>query len=346
MDYQTAVEGGSAIYADTDLPDLNPFLYATRKDQISPMGERWPHPDLRSIVTGQMRYSRDILIPETAFAGVFRPPFIGATLDTVDWKETTISPEIIETLELRDHNFVALIAKDPLSLKSAMEQVHVKWRRSSEADTRNLTSDWLPPLNKSEEVDFEHVLFEKGQIDPIPRQNEIERTAHYQTPYAAHAHIEPKSATASATPDKIEVWCGTQDPYFVQARIARLTRRAEEDIIIQPLRMGGGFGGRVYCPAAEEAALISHKIGYPVRVQWERADEFQNSYYQAPFFHQIKARANRQGQVTQWQHDFISSPIVTGLVDDTLSWAVDMFVADKGTARGALSPYQFDNQRI
>lgn len=346
MDYRLALEDGSAIYADTDLNDLNPPLYSQRQDQKSPIGESWPHPDIRSIVTGQMRYSRDILVPGTLFAGVFRAPFIGATLDSVDWKETTASPEIVKTLELRDHNFVAVIARDPISLKAVMEQVHVTWHGNSEANTPNPTSDWLKPLGDTKGSDFEHVLFENGQITPDLLQNEIELNADYRTPYAAHAQIEPKSATASATADKLEVWCGTQDPYFVRARIAKLTERNEDDIIVHPQRMGGGFGGRVYCPAAEEAALISHKIGRPVRVQWERADEFQNSYFQAPFSHQIKARVGQQGKITQWRHDFLSSPIITALVDEKLSWAVDMFVADKGTARGALSPYQLDNQRI
>ena len=346
MDYRLALEEGSATYADTDLSDLNPPLYSQSKDQKSPIGERWPHPDIRSIVTGQMRYSRDIHLPGALFAGVFRAPFIGAMLDSVDWKETTASPEIIETLELRDHNFAALIAKDPFSLKAAMKQVHVTWQGSHEANTLDPTSDWLKPLNDAEGSDFEHVLFETGPLKSDPLQNEIELNAGYQTPYAAHAQIEPKSATASATADKLEVWCGTQDAYFVRARIAKLTERTEEDIIVHPQRLGGGFGGRVYCPAAEEAALISHKIGRPVRVQWERADEFQSSYFQAPFSHQIKARVDQQGKITHWHHDFLSSPIITGLVDGTLSWAVDMFVADKGTARGALSPYQLDNQRI
>ncbi len=346
MDYRFALEGGPAIYTDTDLNGLTPTLYSQRKDQVSPMGERWAHPDIQSIVTGQMQYSRDILLPGTLFAGVFRAPFIGAMLDIVDWKEIAASPEIFETLEFRDHNFAALTTKNPAALKAAMEQVHVTWRRDSETPPLDPTSDWLKPLNETEEIDFEHLLFENGQIKSKLPKNEIELTARYQTPYAAHAQIEPKSATASATTDKIEIWCGTQDPYFVRARIAKLTGRAEEDIVVHPMRMGGGFGGRVYCPAAEEAALISNKIGHPVRVQWERADEFQNSYFQAPFSHQITARADQRGKITQWQHDFISSPIITGLVDDKLSWAVDMFVADKGTARGALSPYQFNNQRV
>jgi isoquinoline 1-oxidoreductase beta subunit len=41
--------------------------------------------------------------------------------------------------------------------------------------------------------------------------------ADYTTPYLAHATMEPMNCTAQVTPQRVEVWVGTQNPEGIRA---------------------------------------------------------------------------------------------------------------------------------
>ena len=68
--------------------------------------------------------------------------------------------------------------------------------------------------------------------------------------------------------------------------------------------------------------------------------------FNQPLRTRIRAQQDETGQITDWQQGFVSAPIIFGLVPPSLSWAVDTFAADKGTARGAISAYDCGNRRI
>jgi isoquinoline 1-oxidoreductase beta subunit len=63
----------------------------------------------------------------------------------------------------------------------------------------------------------------------------------------------------------------------MQAVIAKLLGRRTEAVRLQNHRLGGGFGGRVFCQAAVEAAWLSGAVKRPVRVQWTREEEFRHN---------------------------------------------------------------------
>ena len=67
--------------------------------------------------------------------------------------------------------------------------------------------------------------------------------------------MEPRSGLAPVREDWVEIWCGTQDPFYVQKRVAKIVGRM--DVVVYPHRMGGGFGGQIPCQASEvgESAL-------------------------------------------------------------------------------------------
>ncbi len=132
----------------------------------------------------------------------------------------------------------------------------------------------------------------------------------------------------------------------MQRRVAKALGRKVDDVVVHPHRIGGGFGGRIPCQASEEAALLSAVVGRAVRVQWDRETEFQQNYFHPGYSHFIDAGVTAEGSISHWAHDFVSSPIIFGLVPGNIAWALDMVAADKGTARGGVPPYFVANRRV
>lgn len=320
-----------------------------RSGKYQAIGHRWKHHELEAIVTGKMVYSRDVALADMMFGQVVRPPAFEARLQSVDGRAAEAMTDVVSVVVDKRANFVGVVASSPFALPAAIEAIDVKWHRSKNISQDLLEARFDVKARRTRD-DFEHTLTTDGDI-PIGRAGAVHKAvAHYATSYAVHAQMEPRSGTAWVKNDKVEVWCGSQDPYFVQRRVAELLNRGVEDVVVHPHRVGGAFGGRVQCQASEEAARLSAAVGKPVRVQWDREAEFKNNHYQPMFSHFIDAGVTDDGRISHWDHDFVSSPIVTGMIGPLLPaaavWIADQVVTDGGTARGAVSSYRLPNHRV
>ena len=68
--------------------------------------------------------------------------------------------------------------------------------------------------------------------------------AVYNYPYQNHATMEPLNATALYTPDKCEVWCGTQNGEAAFAAVLEASGLPADKCDVHKLMLGGGFGRR------------------------------------------------------------------------------------------------------
>lgn len=173
----------------------------------------------------------------------------------------------------------------------------------------------------------------------------------YDTPFAAHAQIEPRSAVAQwhgkDAAMQLEVWTGTQDAFFVRETLARHFGLSAERVLVHACRIGGGFGARTIVRQEMEAALLAQAAGRPVKVQWSRAAEFTDGFHRPPSSHRIRARLDAQGRITDWWHGFCSGHVIfTSAAMPRWMQAVTSFVKDPGVARGALLPYAANRMRV
>lgn len=309
------------------------------------IGQSWRHPDLEAIATGQMTYARDVSIPDMAYGAAIYPPSFGARFIKADAAKARAIPGIIGVDVDTDDGFVGIVADNPFVLADAIEALNAQWQ--SDATLNQAGTDPHFDVEKIRtDDDFDHTLLSSGDLGS-GRQNARHRFAgRYDTPYMAHAAMEPRSGLVWVRDDKVEVWCGTQDPYFVQKRVAKIVGREVDDVVVHTHRMGGGFGGRVPCQASEAAARLSATFNRPVRVQWDRETEFQNNYFQPRFSHYIDAGVTAEGTISHWDHDVVSSSILTGLMPNFLGKVIDMAKADSGTVRGIIPQYAMSDRRI
>jgi isoquinoline 1-oxidoreductase beta subunit len=104
-------------------------------------------------------------------------------------------------------------------------------------------------------------------------------TATYDVPYLAHACMEPMNCTAWVTPERAQVWVGTQDPEAVVELARSITGLAADRIEVHPQWMGGAFGRRVATDYVAEALHVARRVGRPVQLLWTREQDLRRGYY-------------------------------------------------------------------
>ncbi len=187
--------------------------------------------------------------------------------------------------------------------------------------------------------------------DDLPADTSWTLDLRMDVPLAAHAPIEPRSATALWLPASrngtaLRVWAGTQDLFYVRDVLARHLALGPERIEVQACRIGGGFGGRTLCTVELEAAVLAQAVGAPVKVQWSRAQEFAQGFQRPPSSHRVRARV-QGGRITHWWHAFASSHILfTPAAMPVWMQTLADLAGDSGVARGAQMPYDVPQQRI
>ena len=71
---------------------------------------------------------------------------------------------------------------------------------------------------------------------------------------------------------KVTAWAPTQNPQAAQDIVAKEMGIPKEDVVCHVTLLSGGFGRKSKPDYVAEAAVLSKKVGRPVKVFWTRED--------------------------------------------------------------------------
>ena len=115
-----------------------------------------------------------------------------------------------------------------------------------------------------------------------------------------HFYLETQAAWARPGEDgAVFISSSTQHPTEIQATVAHLLSVPANKVVVQSLRMGGGFGGKEtqgVAPAAL-AALAAHHTGQAVRVRWNRDQDMMLTGHRHPVLARFKAGFDAAGRL-------------------------------------------------
>jgi isoquinoline 1-oxidoreductase subunit beta len=135
--------------------------------------------------------------------------------------------------------------------------------------------------------------------------------ADYYVPLLAHAAMEPLVALAEFKDGKVTAWAPTQNPQAVQDIVAKELGISPSDVICHVTLLGGGFGRKSKPDYVAEAAVLSKKVGRPVKVVWTREDDTKFDYYNAVAAMYFKAALDAKGKPTAWLQRSVFPPITS-----------------------------------
>jgi isoquinoline 1-oxidoreductase beta subunit len=124
--------------------------------------------------------------------------------------------------------------------------------------------------------------------------------ATYYVPHHAHATMEPPVAVADFRDGKVTAWAPVQNPQAVQDTVAAAVGIDKNNVVCHVTLLGGGFGRKSKPDFVAEAAVLSKKVGRPVKVVWSREDDLQFDFFHAVAAVSHKAAVDGRGRPTAW----------------------------------------------
>ncbi|HSI01036.1 MAG TPA: molybdopterin cofactor-binding domain-containing protein [Reyranella sp.] len=228
-------------------------------------------------LTGEMIYGIDVRLPNMLTAAVKASPVIGGKLKSFDAARVDKMPGVKKVVAV-DGNAVAVIADTYWNAKSALEKLPVEWDFGKLAAIQqdDITAMLKEGLGASEAFVGNKVGDAKTAIDGAAKKVE----ATYSFPWQHHVTMEPLNATVLYTPDKCEVWCGTQNG---EAALASASEAAELPVAkceVYKQMLGTGFGRRGRADYVRQAVLIAKQMpGVPVKMVWSREEDMTHGQY-------------------------------------------------------------------
>ncbi len=228
--------------------------------------------------TGKMTYGIDIKLPGMLNAAISACPVFGGKLKSFDQAKVMGMKGVRKVVPVDDYA-VAVVADTWWHAKTALEALPVVW---DEGDNAKVTSasiaKWL-----DEGLDDAQPAFvgnQNGDAKAALAKAARKFEAVYNYPYQNHAAMEPLNAVALYTPDKCEVWCGTQNGEAAFATVLKASGLPASKCDVHKQILGGGFGRRGETDYVHQAVVIAKQMpGTPVKLLWSREQDMQHGAY-------------------------------------------------------------------
>lgn len=238
------------------------------------LGQPMQRIDIVAKSTGTQDYGIDVTRPDMAHAALRLNPAIGGARLSHDPAPALAMRGVIKVVALPDG--VAVIADNTWRAMQAVAAIPVEWGPAQippEMDThwQTLSDSFTPDRQDSQFRDA-------GDVETALSDG-TDLTVEYRAPYLAHAPLEPLNATVLYTPDRVDIWTGTQVPRFVQNNVAKLTDLTPDAIHVHALMIGGSFGHRLEDEVTRHAARIAMELpGRPVKLTYSREEDMTHDF--------------------------------------------------------------------
>ncbi|MBK6853474.1 MAG: xanthine dehydrogenase family protein molybdopterin-binding subunit [Burkholderiales bacterium] len=371
--YGELVDAAAKLPVPSDVPLKTPAQWRL-------LGQPLPRRDSAAKSDGSAVFGIDVRLPGMAWASVVMSPQLGGSLLGFDAdKVLKDQPGAIKVLAVgapgspgARHGApagVAVIADNSwramLALRMAQSTGAIRWRAPDAvvnsaggvASAASLTGPAAAPatvhqalaaaiagpLDEQPGFTFKSVGDVKAAMTGAARRI----TASYEAPYLAHATLEPPNCTVrvdvdgAGTPTGAEVWVSTQVPDLARSAAAQVLGLKAEQVRVNSLLIGGGFGRRLEVDFITQATEIARGLpGRPVQTVWSREQDIGHDFYRPACVARYEAGLDAQGRLVAWHAVSASQAIVHQVLNR--HWGLAGGGPDKTTAEGAFDQaYEF-----
>jgi CO/xanthine dehydrogenase Mo-binding subunit len=259
------------------------------------LGKPVPSLDIEALMTGQSEFVHNVHVPGMLHGRVVRPPAVGATVVNVDEGSVRGISGLAKVVVRK--NFIGVIAEKQSQAITAAAKLKVVWTSGIGLPAQKDVYDYIrkQPSRDVLMVDSQDVGQQLAQAATVLK-------ATYFHPYQAHGSIGASCAVADVRAGKATIWSSTQSVYPTRAGVAMLAGLPVEDVRVIFVRGSGCYGLNGADAVSYDAALLSHAVQRPVRVQLSRADEMAwGENYGAACVIDQRAGVDATGTIVAWE---------------------------------------------
>ncbi|MEP6714299.1 MAG: xanthine dehydrogenase family protein molybdopterin-binding subunit [Terriglobia bacterium] len=243
--------------------------------QFKLLGKPVKRLDTREKSNGQAKFGLDARVPGMLYASLSRCPVFGGKVASFDASKAKLVPGVKNVVQIPQG--VAVIGENTWAAMQGRKALEIRWdegpnaKQSSVAISKLFADQLQQPGTVAKQV---------GDAEGVLAGASKKLEAVYEAPYLAHASMEPMNCTAVVRPDSCEVWVSTQMQAGSRSVAAQITGLNPENVKINTMYLGGGFGRRGGTDYVSEAVEIAKAMpGTPIKLTWTREDDMQHDLY-------------------------------------------------------------------
>ena len=273
--------------------------------------------DLENLCTGKAMYGMDAHLDGMVYASIEHPPVFGGKIKTLDDQDALKVAGVQKTVRIdpfkppaafQPLGGVAVIADNTWAAFQGRKKLKITWDNGPNESYDSV--EYKKELRATAHKPGKPVRIVGDSDKAFPTGNNVVE-ADYYVPLLAHAPMEPMVALADFKDGKVTAWAPTQNPQAAQAIMSSELGIPPENVICHVTLLGGGFGRKSKPDYVAEAAVLSKKLGRPVKVVWTREDDVKFDYYNAVAAMYMKAAVDEKGRPTAWLQRSVFPPITS-----------------------------------
>jgi len=298
---------------------------------FSVIGKSTPKRDGLEKVTGRTQYLHDLVLPRMAHGAILRTRFPHARIHRIDTTRAEALAGVLavitaERVEQRPFGFAkdhlalkggpgdggkvrcirdeiaAVAAETELIAREALALIRVDYEELPAVfDPESALQPGAPLVHEEAGSNLVNLryLFSHGDVDAAFTRAAAVADGAYRLQYVTTACLGTMAAAASWGSDgALTVWSATQVPFLYQRDLAEALGITGDRVrVIQP-PVGGNFGrGLDLCPIDIITALLARRAGRPVKIVFDRIEEFVASPTREPCVIHMRTAADADGRL-------------------------------------------------
>jgi 4-hydroxybenzoyl-CoA reductase subunit alpha len=296
--------------------------------EYSVVGKSLPRVDGRVKVTGEAKYTGDMVLSRMLYGKILRSPYPHAKILNINidkalrlrgvkaiitGKDTLgIKYNIIDLPQVNDEYILAVdkvrfigdavaavAAIDEETAEEALDLIEVEYEELPYVfDPEEAMKDGAPKIHDHVDDNISwHFTIKGGDVEKGFKESYHIREDRFKSQPQNHSFLEPHEALADFdSSGKLTLWTSTQSVFWVRRGLSKTLGMPESSIRVIKPHIGGGFGGKVEMFSHQAcAALLSMKSGCPVRISLTREEVFIAGRQRHSFNIEIKTGVKKDG---------------------------------------------------
>lgn len=340
QDKRIRFAGLAAEAAALDAPDPAP-LRMTERQRLT--GRALPRLDTPAKLDGSMNFAADVRLPGLVYAAMRQGPIGSQGYRGGDKAAADRVPGVSQLIETK--GWVAAIATTSWAAERALDAL---WPRFASQGALIRDDRIARALDEALEGEGDR-LFARGDLDSVFRGATVQ-AATYRVAAAAHAALEPVTATASWRDGLLSLWLPTIAPEAARQTVARALDIDPAQIVVHPMQLGSQAGQGMHSEAAVQAGHLSRTLKRPVQLFWSRAEAILRDRFRPPAHARLTGRViggRVAGLLTQISAPAYGEAVARTLLPNAaLARSIVLRGPDGFAVAGAETPYGIEHLAV